>query len=104
MSSGEPPVTWIVSATWPTASFSVMGVCASTLTRTDDTTAVLKPDSSAFTSYVPGSSRSLTKKPDSLVTTVSTVFRSRLVTVTVTPGSTPPLSSVTVPPMLPYTA
>ena len=103
-SSGDPPVTVTVSVSSPTSSWKLMGVCASTLTTTDGTTAVLKLASSAFTSYVPGTSRSFRKKPDSLVTTVSEVFRSMLVTVTLTPGRIPPLESVTVPLMLPYTA
>ena len=63
--------------------------------------AVLKPGSSAFTSYVPGTSRSFTYKPDSLVTTVSDVLRSTLVIVTVAPGTTPPVESVTMPLTLP---
>ena len=49
-SSGEPPVTITSSDTAPIASVNVTGVCASTPTVTAGTTAVLKPDSSAFTS------------------------------------------------------
>ncbi len=50
LSSGDPPVTVTVSVSSPTSSLKLMGVCASTLTTTDGTTAVLKLASSAFTS------------------------------------------------------
>ena len=43
-------------------------------------------------------------RPASLVTTVSATRRSRLVTVTLTPGRVAPEGSVMVPAMLPYTA
>src|SRR5688500_8377158 len=44
------------------------------------------------------------KSPSLLVTAVCTVLRSRLVAVTVTPGSAASLGSLTVPARLPYTA
>src|SRR3954453_10243604 len=49
-------------------------------------------------------SRSFAYRPDSFVTTESTVWRSTLVIVTVTPGNAAPLVSVTDPWMAPYTA
>ena len=53
---------------------------------------------------MPGSRRSFTYRPDSFVTTVSAVFRSTLVIVTVAPGTMPPVESVMTPATLPYTA
>jgi hypothetical protein len=61
LSIGDPPVTSTVSVSWPTPILKVNGVCVSTLTCTTGTIAVLKPVSSALTSYVPGSNRSLRK-------------------------------------------
>ena len=63
LSSGDPPVTSIVSVTGPSSSLKSTGVTASTLTTTFGTTAVLQLAISAFTSYVPGISRSWPRAP-----------------------------------------
>src|SRR5918994_7536902 len=104
VNSVDPPVTVTCSVISPTCSWNSTGVCASTPTTTFGTRALLNPESSACTLYSPGSSRSLTNSPDSLLTTVSVVLRARLTMVMVAPGRTAPDESRTVPPMLPYTA
>ena len=58
--TGENPATVTFSVTSPIAMRMSSVVCVSTFTRISENTAVLKPASSAFTSYTPGSSRSFT--------------------------------------------
>ncbi len=55
---GENPSTLTDSLTAPGSSRTFNGVCVSTLTLMSGKSATLNPGSSAFTSYVPGSSRS----------------------------------------------
>ena len=99
--TGLNPATVTDSEISPSSSLMFSFVCVSTFTTISGKTCALKPASSAFTSYVPGSSRSLTYRPASFVTTLSAVLRSTLVIATVAPGTTAPVPSVTMPLTLP---
>ena len=96
----KPAVTVTVSSTAPTSSLTaivaVSAVCRTSPPRTN----VLKPCSAAVSLYGPGT-RSFTEKiPLASVTDSADTFVSVLTTATVTPGTTAPCVSVTVPVML----
>jgi hypothetical protein len=97
--TGDSPLTVIVSATC--AIFSCIG--SSTLLPTDTTTPsrtmVVKPGRTAVTLYGPGARFRNRNSPLASVTNVCVA--STPCTETVTPGSTPPCSSLMVPLILP---
>ena len=96
---GDSPDT--VTVSWTDATLMVIG--RSTLWPTATTMPsrmkVVKPSSSASSRYNPGGRFRNRNLPRPSVTNVS--VRSALVSVTVTPGSTPPCSSTTVPAIVP---
>src|SRR5262249_6247004 len=62
---------------------------------------VLNPGSSKVTPYVPGGTAGKRYSPSGFVTAVCTPIIAGLLTVTVTPGSTAPLESATLPLIVP---
>ncbi len=98
------PLTVIVSLTVPTDICALIVTVAPTDTWTPVCSNFLKPWSSASTRYCPSGSSGARYRPFSLVTTVRASPVSVLVTVTLTPGSTPPDVSVMVPSMAPFAA
>src|SRR6185503_15074781 len=95
---GDSPVTVIDSLTLPTSSLPLTVATNAALIRMSDWMTVLKPWSSNFTAYVPGERRSNRYTPELSVTTDESPPMSRSpLTVTVAPGSTALLESVTVP-------
>jgi len=98
--SGATPATVVISETVPNSSVKS--------TRTDCWTcnsrsrvAVLNPSSSLFTVYVPGGSAGKSNRPTSLVVAVRVALVALLTTVTVTPGITAPVPSLTAPEIVP---
>ena len=101
LTSGRSAVTVTSSESAPTSSFTLTLVVVAVSTLTRFTTAGLKPCSSTVIRYSTGSRTGNEKVPrsDDVTWKVSPV--PRLTIVTVAPGITPPLSSVTVPSIAP---
>ncbi len=101
--TGDSPVTVIVSATPPTRiSAGIVTVFVPVSSIFSRLTA-LKPDSVNVTVYVPGRKSTMRYWPESSVTAVRTFSMSAgLEASTVTPGSTPPDESRTVPAREPW--
>src|SRR5690242_7146338 len=98
--SGETPVTNVCSEIVPSSRVkltrAVWFTCSST-----SLVAVLKPSSSLFTVYGPGGSAGKSKRPTSLLEVVRVELVALFNTVTVAPGTTPPVESLTSPVMVP---
>ena len=97
-------LTSTVSVTAPTPIVTLSVTVWPTLNLIPNSWSFLNPWSSATTLYVPSGSRRARKSPASLLTTTRWAPVSVLVTVTVTPGSTPPEVSTTEPSMEPLAA
>src|SRR5262245_41667622 len=97
-------LTLIVSLTAPIDSVAFTTDVCPTESLTPVCSNFLNPCSSATTRYVPSGSSGARYNPCSLVTTDRSAPVSRFVIVTVTPGSTPPELSTTVPSMDPLAA
>ena len=95
--NGEFALTSSVSESSPTASVSEIRLALPTWTAMARRSTVVNPDSSAFSSYVPGGIALMTYSPDSLVCTTRTTLVAWFVSVTVTPGTGSPLVSETIP-------
>ena len=95
---GDSPVTVSVSVSSPTFRSALIVAVKSDVSSTPSRMTMEKPGSSNFTEYVPGRSARIEYVPVPLVT-VERVFSisAGLDTSTVTPGSTPPDASLTVP-------
>src|SRR5207245_10873110 len=102
--SGEAPVTVIISLTAPTASLMLIRTCWSTPRSTSDNVTFLTPVSSAATEYLPVGSDGAVYSPLVSVVTVREIPVPVFVSVTVAPGTTAPESSVTTPRIVPVTA
>src|SRR5262245_60376029 len=99
--SGVDAVTSTVSAMLPTSIRTSDRRRWSTLTSRPVSISFLKPGSSAARLYTPTVSSGITKSPVSFVIAVLLIFVPALVTVTLTPGKTAPLGSLTVPRIVP---
>ena len=96
--SGESPVTVIVSSTAPTASSALTVATIEPLRLIPSRTSDRKPGRVNVTEYSPGRRLVMVNRPPPSVTAVRTCSISAgLRASTVTPGSTPPVSSVTRP-------
>ena len=91
------PTTCTVSLTWPGARARSTRCRAPTFTETLSATAVEKPCNSAVTLYRPIRTVMNSKLPFASVTRTMATPVSRFVRVTVAPGTTPPVLSLTVP-------
>ena len=99
---GEAPVTVMVSATLASFIDSSTGVVCPTRTWMFSRMMVWNPASSILTTYVPGTSEGNRLTPPASVTPVMDPATSTgLLIVIVTPGTTPPCSSVALTRMLP---
>ena len=102
---GLAPDTVTVSSIAPTLMSPATLAVKPDVSSMPSRTKVLNPGSVNVTVYVPGRSASISYRPAPSVTVVRTPSMSAgLVVSTVTPGSTPPVSSVTSPAMLPVWA
>src|SRR6266852_5795441 len=98
--SGETPVTVACSEIVPNSSVKLTrAVCCTCNSRSR--LAVLKPSSSLFTVYAPGGSAGKSNRPTSLLVVVRVALVALFTTVTVAPGTTRPLESLTSPVMVP---
>ena len=98
--TGEAPVTVIVSSTEPTVSCASMFAVNPELNSTPSRIWVLNPERVKVTEYTPDCSAIIKNWPALSVTAVRTSSMSTgLRAWTVTPGSTPPVVSVTAPPI-----
>ena len=98
--SGETPVTVAVSESVPNSSVKLTRAVCCTCNSTSRV-AVLKPSSSLFTVYVPGGNAGKSNRPTSLLGVVRVALVALFTTVTVAPGTTPPVESFTSPVMVP---
>ena len=97
--TGASAVTTTVSVAAPISSLGSSVSVSPAASVTSATLHVRNPDSSAFTEYLPTGSSLKAKRPPSSDTMRRSSLVARLVAVTVTPGRTPPLGSVTTPTM-----
>src|SRR5712691_7616953 len=102
--SGEAPVTVIDSWTAPISRRMLTRNFWSTPNATSGTVTVLKPESSAFTVYLPVGNEGTVYSPFESVTTIRVRPVPVFVSVTEAPGMTAPDESVMTPMMVPVTA
>src|SRR5207248_2524166 len=98
--SGETPVTVAISEIVPNSNVkSTRAVCWTCSSRSR--LVVLKPSISVLTVYSPGGSAGNSNSPTSLLDVVRVALVPLLTTVTVAPGTTAPVESLTAPVMVP---
>src|SRR5262245_52476937 len=102
--TGAPPETSTMLLTSPISSVTSMRFELPTCTSIFFRSTARNPDSSAFRLYTPGGIARRTYSPASFVNAVRTAFVAGLVNVTVTPGTSAPLGSLTTPLMSPVGA
>src|SRR5688572_6880974 len=95
--TGVSATTDTTSVNWPMASVNGNRFALPTWTLMFVCSAVENPSSSTFRLYVPGGTAGKTYTPDSLLWVRRVALVAALVRVTLTPGSTEPLESTTVP-------
>ena len=98
--SGETPVTSVCSEIVPNSSVKLTRAVWFTCNSTS-LVAVLKPSSSLFTVYGPGGSAGKSNRPTSLLEVVRVALVALFTTVTVAPGTTAPVESLTSPVIVP---
>ena len=98
--NGETPVTVADSEIVPNSSVKLTRAVCCTCNSTSRV-AVLKPSSSLLTVYVPGCNAGKSNRPTALLKVVRLALVALFTTVTVTPGTTASVVSLTSPVMVP---